>query len=212
MDAFSNLIVFALAFLLGSIPFGFLAGKMRGVDIRKLGSGNIGATNVFRTVGKGPGLAVFLLDAAKGALAVWLTTVITPTQLAPGASMVIAGLLAILGHNFSPWMAWKGGKGIATSAGVLIAVAPWAVLVIFVVWLIVFKLSHYVSLASVLAAMALPLAVWILQWRTGTFDMWILGFAVLAALLAVWRHRSNIQRLRDGTEPQIGGKASKEVR
>jgi glycerol-3-phosphate acyltransferase PlsY len=196
-----NLILIALgAFLLGSIPTGYLVARAKGVDIRKHGSGNIGATNVFRTLGKPLGIFVFLVDALKGFAAVWLGS-----HYGAGSEWagIIAAVTAIAGHNYTPWLGFKGGKGIATSAGVLLALMPWAVLAIAVVWVLVFKISRYVSLASICAAAALPVAVGLL-WFVGCGGNGpLLAFSLAISALAIWRHRTNIQRLRAGTESRF---------
>ena len=191
------------AFLLGSIPTGYLVARAKGVDIRQHGSGNIGATNVFRTLGKPLGIFVFVTDALKGFAAVWLAGRFGGASDWAG---IIAAVAVIAGHNYTPWLGFKGGKGIATSAGVLLALMPWAVLCIAIVWFVVFKVSRYVSLASISAAAALPVAVAAL-WSAGCGGNGpLLGFAVLISALAIWRHRTNIQRLRAGTESRFEGK------
>lgn len=187
------------AFLLGSLPTGYLVARSRGVDIRQHGSGNIGATNVFRTLGKPLGISVFVIDALKGFAAVWLTLHFVPGEW----SGIIAAVAVIAGHNYTPWLGFKGGKGIATSAGVLLALMPLAVLAIAVVWFAVFFASRYVSLASICASAALPLAVAALWWTGHGGNAPLLGFALVISALAIWRHRSNIQRLRDGTESRF---------
>jgi acyl phosphate:glycerol-3-phosphate acyltransferase len=197
-----------LGYLLGSIPTGFLVGKARGVDIRSSGSGNIGATNAFRVLGKTAGTLVLLVDALKGFLACFLAVnVVAPAlDLAPSPVAreflgIAAGIAAILGHNYTVWLRFKGGKGIATSAGVLIAWAPGALLVCLVLWLAVLGLSRYVSVASITAAFCLPLAVAFLH---GSHVM-ILITAFIGAL-AIYKHKSNLQRLRQGTEHRLGSK------
>jgi glycerol-3-phosphate acyltransferase PlsY len=196
-----NLLFTALgAFLLGSIPTGYLVARAKGVDIRQHGSGNIGATNVFRTLGKPLGILVFFIDSLKGFSAVWLANHFG--DVCPWTG-IVAAVAAIAGHNYTPWLGFKGGKGIATSAGVLLALMPWAVLIIAVVWIAVFKISRYVSLASICAAAALPLAVGALWYAGCGGNGPLLGFAVLISALAIWRHRSNIGRLRAGTESRF---------
>ena len=199
-----NLLLTALgAFLLGSIPTGYLVARTKGVDIRQHGSGNIGATNVFRTLGKPLGVFVFMVDALKGFAVVWLAGRFGGASDWAG---IIAAVAVIAGHNYTPWLGFKGGKGIATSAGVLLALMPWAVLCIAIVWFVVFKVSRYVSLASISAATALPVAVAAL-WSAGCGGNGpLLGFSVLISALAIWRHRTNIQRLRAGTESRFEGK------
>lgn len=199
-----NLLLAALgAFLLGSIPTGYLVARAKGVDIRQHGSGNIGATNVFRTLGKPLGVLVFFIDALKGFGAVWLASHFGEAGPWTG---IVAAVAAIAGHNYTPWLGCKGGKGIATSAGVLLALMPWAVLAIALVWIVVFKVSRYVSLASICAAAALPLAVGALWFAGCGGNGPLLAFALLISALAIWRHRSNIERLRAGTESRFEGK------
>ena len=200
-----------VAYLLGSIPTGFLVGKARGIDIRTIGSGNIGATNVFRYFGTAPGLLVLIVDALKGVVAAALVPRILWSALgASGDSLewlqIIAGFAAILGHNFTCWLRFKGGKGIATSAGVLIALVPYALLLIFGVWLLVLGLTRFVSLASICASFALPFATWL---TNGSSTMIIITGAMAA--LAIYKHKSNIQRLLKGTENRIGAKKSSPV-
>ena len=197
-----------IAYLLGSIPTGFLAAKARGLDIRTVGSGNIGATNVFRSLGAPAGVFVLLADAAKGWLAVKVIATLVCDRLCPAAGpearewfQIVAALCAVLGHNYTCWLHFKGGKGIATSAGVLAALVPWALLIILGVWVVVFAASRYVSLASILASLALPFAAW----ATGESTTLIAITAAMAAL-AVYKHRSNIQRLLKGTENRFGRK------
>jgi glycerol-3-phosphate acyltransferase PlsY len=193
------------SYLIGSIPFGYLAGRICGVDIRTKGSGNIGATNALRVLGKKWGYAVFLLDFLKAWLPVklalgWGIALMVHPASAPGA---LAGLCALLGHSFPVWLGFKGGKGIASSAGVMVGLFSLAVfLVCLGMWLLLFTVTRYVSIASIVAAISLPVAVGILvllhraDW---------LGFtvSVVMAALAIWRHRSNIVRLRAGTEPRF---------
>jgi glycerol-3-phosphate acyltransferase PlsY len=198
------------AYLLGSIPTGFLAGKAKGVDIRALGSGNIGATNVLRFLGKPAGILVLLIDALKGYLscAILVPVVILCFALdAPAGGRlreslaVVGGVASILGHNYTCWLRFKGGKGIATSAGVLIGLVPWALLIILAVWLVVFALTRYVSLASVSAAVCLPLAVWLTR---GSAVM--IGISAFLGAMAVFKHRGNLQRLIAGTEHRFGSR------
>ena len=196
------------AYLLGSIPTGFLVGKARGLDVRTLGSGNIGATNVFRILGRPAGFLVLFIDALKGFLACTLVARLAATLAGAPADealrqnlSITAGLCAVLGHNFTCWLRFKGGKGIATSAGVLLAWIPLGLLIVLATWLVVFFLSKYVSLASVLAAAVLPFGVWFT--RSDTVYIWIT--AMLSAL-AIYKHKANIQRLLNGTEHRFGRK------
>jgi glycerol-3-phosphate acyltransferase PlsY len=192
------------AYLLGSIPTGFLVAKAKGVDIRAAGSGNIGATNAMRVLGKPAGIFVLLLDALKGFVAaVFLPILIFrffPTlAVDPG---IVAGVFAVLGHNYTCWLKFKGGKGIATMAGVYLALAPWAVLIALGVFILAVLVTRYVSIGSISAAAALPVTVWIM-----TPHKLLLG-AVTTALcaLAIYKHKSNIQRLIAGTENRLGKK------
>ncbi len=193
------------SYLIGSIPFGYLAGRLCGIDIRTKGSGNIGATNVLRVLGKKWGYAVFLLDFLKAWLPVklalgWGIALMVHPASAPGA---LAGLCALLGHSFPVWLGFKGGKGIASSAGVMVGLFSLAVfLVCLGIWLLLFTVTRYVSIASIVAAVSLPVAVGILVFLHRAD--W-LGFtvSVVMAFLAIWRHRSNIVRLRAGTEPRF---------
>lgn len=195
------------AYLLGSIPFGFLVAKARGVDIRSAGSGNIGATNAMRVLGKPAGIAVLLLDAAKGYAAVkflpLLLLKVLPASF-PGPVMLplLAGICAVLGHNYTCWLKFKGGKGIATTAGVYLALAPWALLIALVVFLLAVAVTRYVSVGSIAAAIALPAAVWIKPPHDHC-----LGLVTTAlGVLAIYKHKTNIQRLRAGTENRLGSK------
>jgi len=199
-----NLIVLA-AYMLGSVPTGFLVAKARGIDIRTVGSGNIGATNVFRILGKPAGIFVLLADAAKGWLAVFVIAKLMAAWFYPAAGStarewfaICAGVAAILGHNYTCWLHFKGGKGIATSAGVLTALVPGPLLIILSVWIIIFVLTRYVSLASIAAAFTLPFAAW----AVGDSLTIILITAALTSL-AIYRHKTNIKRLIDGTESKI---------
>jgi glycerol-3-phosphate acyltransferase PlsY len=207
------------AYLLGSIPFGYLVAKAKGVDIRSVGSGNIGATNAMRVLGKPTGIFVLLMDALKGYLACRLLPPLIFNTLAPhfyGLAVffqgepveiqtrffVIAGICAVLGHNYTCWLNFKGGKGIATTAGVYLALAPWAVLVSLIVFILVVLLTKYVSVGSITAAIALPVTVWAM-----TPHNILLGIVTTAlGALAIWKHKGNIQRLRAGTENRIGRK------
>ena len=203
------LIIAVLSYLIGSVPSGYLVAKSQGIDIREHGSRNIGATNVLRVMGKKWGYLVFFCDSFKGFLAVKLGASIAAHALySPVLGSVIAAIACILGHNYTIWLGFKGGKGIATSAGVLLALFP--VLIVFsvaLIWAVVFFVARYVSLASIVAAVALPCVVFFTTRKSGS-DFWILfGFSVLIAALAVWRHHSNIGRLLNGTESRFGKKS-----
>ncbi len=197
------------AFLLGSIPTGYLVGRARGVDIRKIGSGNIGATNVFRSLGRGPGVFVFACDALKGLAAVLAAAGLIGSDWLPAAAGsvpatagITAGIAAILGHNFTPWLGFKGGKGIATSAGVLLGILPVSVSAALLVWIVLFYTTRFVSVASIGSAVTIPVVTAVLVAFQGANPL-LLWFAVAVGALAIWRHRSNIVRLRAGTESRV---------
>ena len=197
-----------IGYLLGSCPNGFLIGRLRGVDIRQHGSGNIGATNVLRVLGKKWGYLVFALDAFKGfaavRLAFYLASVLNPDGGYRELVGIAGGLACILGHTFPVWLRFRGGKGVATSAGVLLGLMPLAVVSVFLVWLGLFKATRYVSVASIGAAFALPFFVALylrINMLTGAS---LLPFSILIAGVVIWRHRSNIQRLLHGNEQRFG--------
>lgn len=198
-----------VGYLLGSIPSGLIAGKIRGIDIRQHGSGNIGATNAVRTLGKKWGYAVFASDFFKGVVAVLLSRGISLAfHFPPDWPALLAAVGAILGHNFPVWLGFKGGKGIATSAGVIVALFPWPAFVFaLVAWVVVFFATRYVSVASITAALALPVALSVL-WMLGKTSGLYFGVGVVLCVLAIWRHKSNIQRLLAGTEPRFERKKS----
>ena len=206
MPALPFILAGASAFLLGSIPNGFLVAKAKGIDIREHGSKNIGATNVLRVLGKGPGYTVFALDALKGAAAVLLGRFLTgaqPDQLGE----IIAAICCILGHSYTPWLGFKGGKGVATTAGVLLTLfQPLVLLVVLATWLVFFYSTRYVSIASITAAIAIPIAVWLLVVRENSHGSYMLLFSIVVGLLVVLRHKANIARLIAGTEPRFAKK------
>lgn len=202
------IIVFAVAYLFGAIPWGFIIGKMQGIDIREHGSGNIGATNVTRTLGNLLGKVCFLLDSLKGFLPVFIV-MLWAKQLAVNNdyAMITATLATVIGHIFPVYLKFKGGKGISTTGGALLALAPWPFLCSGIIWVIIFKTSRYVSLASIIAAATLPLNAWLLKLigcgkPTGT----ILAFLAILGALAILRHISNIKRLMNGTESRFAKK------
>ena len=192
-----------LGFLLGSVPFSWILARLvGGLDIRSVGSGNVGATNVARALGYGAGAVALLLDAVKGAGAALLGRALAvdgPSEI--GA--LVAGGMAVVGHNFTPFLRFRGGKGVATGAGVFAIVAPQALLASVAVFAVVVGFSRTVSLASLLAAAALPLAAWL-----GGCRGEVTTLALLVALLVIVRHRANLSRLARGEEPRIGQRRS----
>lgn len=207
---FVYLLAAIVGYLLGSFPSGLIVSRTRGIDIREHGSGNIGATNVLRVLGKKWGYLVFGLDALKGFAAVRIAFAIalasSPRIARPELVGITGGLACILGHTFSVWLRFRGGKGVATSAGVLLGLMPLAVVSVFAVWLIVFRVTRYVSVASIGAAAALPFFVLLylrLDLLTGAS---LLPFSILIAGVVVWRHRSNMKRLFEGKEQRFDQK------
>jgi acyl phosphate:glycerol-3-phosphate acyltransferase len=195
------------SYLIGSIPWGYLFARAKGVDIRQHGSGNIGAANVHRVMGKKWGYVVFLCDFLKGLLSVELGSLIAAHfQLSPVLGGVIAGIACVLGHDYSIWLRFKGGKGIATLAGAVLAIFPLAFVSFGVVWIVVFFIGRYTSLASISAAAALPVPVILMVANTEPDFPWLVGFSISMAALAIWRHRGNIVRLANGTENRFGKK------
>ena len=194
------ILVVPLGYLLGSFPSGYLAGRWcAGVDIRQLGSGSTGATNVLRQVGKGPALVVFLVDVFKGSAAV----IVARGLLGAGAYgwLVAAGLAALGGHIWPIWLGGKGGKAVATGFGMLLGLVPAVGLACLGVFLTSLALSRIVSISSVLAAASLPL----LMAAAGAPGAY-LGLGLVAAVMVIWRHRSNLSRLMQGQEPRLGQK------
>lgn len=190
-----------LAYLLGSIPFGYLLVRMRsGKDVRGLGSGNIGATNVARTAGWSTGVATLVLDVAKGFSAVWLMDRLSDNNI---RFMMLAALAAIAGHVFPVWLRFSGGKGVATAAGAFAMVSWPAVAAAMVVFIIVAAFWRYISLASVSAAASLPLLVYLLYAPRHAPPTAVSAGTLLAAALIIWKHKENIRRLLAGTEPRF---------
>ena len=195
-----SLLVLA-AYLLGAIPNGLLLARLKGVDLQKVGSGNIGATNVFRCVGKGWGVLAFVLDAVKG----FVPAFFFPRLLesAPPWLGLACGVAAVAGHNWPVWLKFKGGKGVSTSAGMLLGIAPAAVGIGFAVFALAVALTRWVSLGSILAAVAVPTAY---LWMNGADNRLLAGALVLMGGLVIVKHRANVGRLLKGTEPRIVGK------
>lgn len=197
-----------VAYLVGAVPFGFLIARARGVDIRTVGSGNVGATNVFRSVSKALGLITFALDAFKGFAGV----VFVPRVVAALSGMefaadmrlaVVCGAMTVVGHNWTCFLRFKGGKGVATSAGFLLGVTPAGVGIAFGVWLVVFVAWRYVSVASIVAALVLSAVVWVPLRLYVEHGWWLPAVLSGLGVLAVWKHRSNMVRLMAGTESRF---------
>ena len=195
------------SYLLGSIPFGYLAGRIAGVDIRTCGSGNVGATNVMRTLGKGYGYPVFFADFLKGLVAVKMSILVAarvqPEWISSEIFGIAAAISSVLGHSFPLWLRFKGGKGVATSAGALFGLVPVAALVGVAIWIMIFWLTRYVSVASIAAAAALPFVILITTWLSRTNTKSLFYSSVCLAAVVIWRHRLNLSRLMRGTEPRF---------
>lgn len=188
------------AYLLGSISFGLLAGKLlKGIDIRQFGSGNAGTTNILRTLGTGPAILVLLLDAGKGFTAVLLAQALTGNP----PVMMLAGVTAVLGHNWPLFHRFKGGRGIATSIGILLGLAPLVILIATAIGVLIIAITRYVSLGSIVGASLIPIFMIIFG-----HDISYIIFGVALAVLAVWRHWENITRLLGGTENKLGAKVN----
>ncbi len=220
------------SYLIGSIPFGLIIGKLKGKDIRKEGSGNIGATNVTRVVGKGWGKLCFVLDFLKGAIPVLLVSYVTPKELFPFLTGLVpaawqhfmdsvpdplkvlpslAAFAAVAGHIWPVYLKFKGGKGVSTAAGAILALNPFALIGAAIIWVVTFLISRYVSLASILAAGSMPVFVilfTLLHITRASLPEVLLFF--LLALLTIVKHSSNIRRLRQGTESRFEKKEKSE--
>jgi glycerol-3-phosphate acyltransferase PlsY len=208
----ASLLVIAVAYLLGSIPVGYLLVRIfLQQDVRSVGSGNIGATNVLRSGGKGLGAATFLGDMLKGCAAVWVGGLIG-MALAPDASLrnmqALAALSAVLGHMFPVWLGFKGGKGVATGFGVFLVAAPWAALAAIGVFTLVLLVTRYVSLASILGAASFPPFAWLLV--RGERPAFYIAVQFAVALLIIAKHHQNIRRLLAGTESRFGAPSSRD--
>lgn len=191
----SYIIVVLCSYVIGSIPSGLILGKtLWNVDLREHGSKNIGATNAWRTLGKLPGFIVFVADLLKGMIGVYLGMLLVGTSTA----MIIGGIIAIVGHSLSLFLKFKGGKGVATGLGVIIMLMPTVSAIVFIIWLVIVILSKYVSLASIIAAICVPVFAFILGMPSE-----FVAFGVVAALFVIYRHKSNIGRLMNGTENKI---------
>lgn len=195
-----------LSYLIGSVPAGYIAGRLAGIDIRSVGSGNVGATNVLRVLGKPYGYAVFLFDFFKGVgavrLSILLINVVRPGPQESELVSIFAGVMCVLGHAYPVWLRFKGGKGVATSAGVLFGLMPVAALIVLAVWFVAFQITKYVSVASMVAAVALPVIAGVMV-HFEKAGRPLVYFCAGLAVVIVWRHRSNVSRLIKGTEPSF---------
>lgn len=201
--------VAAVSYLFGSIPFGYILVRVfQGIDVRSIGSGNIGATNVARTGGKGLAISTLLLDALKGWLPVFLVLHLPGIPASSDAQLhtlaAFSALMAVIGHMFPVWLGFKGGKGVATGLGVFLALAPLAVLIAVILFAAIVAFTRYVSLGSILAAATFPVALWFLE--RNLFPAPALAMCVAVALLVIIRHHQNIGRLLKGTESRFGAR------
>jgi glycerol-3-phosphate acyltransferase PlsY len=195
-------ILVAVSYLLGAIPFSYIAGKLiKGIDLREYGSGNLGAANTFRVLGRGAAIPVLLADMGKGYLAVRLVALY---GLDNYIFVLLAAMIVIMGHTYSVFVGFAGGKGVGTTAGTFLAMAPCAVLICLCVWIVVLLISRIVSVASMVSAACLPAAVAVMD-RFGACDshVYVLYLSVFIGLFVIYKHRSNIRRLREGTEKRI---------
>jgi len=199
-----------IAYLIGSFPTGYIVGRLRGIDVRKVGSGNVGATNVTRVLGKQFGYPVFVVDFFKGLVAVLLALAIAHRfqvdSVATDLCAAVGGIFSVVGHSYPVWLGFKGGKGVATSLGGIFGISWVAALIMCAVWIILFKVTRYVSVASIAAAIALPIAMMTLLFLHELQSAVLVYFSVCLAAIVVFRHRSNVSRLLSGTEPRFARK------
>lgn len=189
------IIIIIFGYVIGSIPNGLLIGKnLYGIDLREFGSKNIGATNAFRTLGLYPSLWIFFTDALKGVIAVWVADFFIGTP----SALLLSGIAAIAGHNWSVFLRFTGGRGVATGLGVIAVLVPKVTVLIFLVWAVIVYTTRYVSLASIVAAVLVPIFMWFTNVR-----LEFLYFGIIAALFVVVRHKPNIERLLKGQELKI---------
>ena len=195
---------------MGSFPTGYIVGRLRGVDVRKVGSGNVGATNVTRVLGKQFGYPVFVVDFFKGLGAVLLALAIAHRfqvdSVATDLCAALGGIFSVVGHSYPVWLGFKGGKGVATSLGVIFGISWVSALIMCAVWIILFKATRYVSVASIAAAIALPVAMMTLLFLHELPSPVLVYFSLCLAAIVVFRHRSNVSRLLSGTEPRFARK------
>jgi glycerol-3-phosphate acyltransferase PlsY len=195
-----------VGYVVGSVPFGYIAGRLAGVDIRKIGSSNVGATNVVRTLGKRFGYPVFLLDFLKGVAAVEMSILVfnhSSAQISRELCAIVGGACCVVGHLFPIWLGFKGGKGVATSGGVIFGLMPLVALVMAFVWIVVFQTTRYVSVASIAAVIAMPIAAGAMLHFGKLHAPVLFYFSLCLAALVVVRHRSNFSRLASGAEQRF---------
>lgn len=198
-DVLARAAVLVTAYLLGSIPFSYLVARRRGVDVRTVGSGNVGATNVMRNVGRGAGLLAFALDFLKGAAASLMGRLVEPDSPLPA----LCATMAVLGHMYPVWLRFRGGKGVATGAGAFLPLAPAATVAALATFGVVLAASRYVSIASIAGTLVLAFAAFLLGAPTS-----VVRAAAGMAVLIVWKHRANLQRIAHGTESRMGARRS----
>lgn len=192
---YTVILLLIFSYLFGSIPFSLIISKtFYNIDLREHGSGNVGTTNTFRILGKKAGIVVLILDLLKGAIPVWIAMLVSTDVDFP---VVIFGVVAAIGHVYSIFLKFKGGKAVATGGGAILAAAPFIFLVVLATFLITLKLSKYVSLGSVLAAVALLISVLF------TGDLFMIGFGIILGIIVIVKHISNMKRIKEGTEPKI---------
>jgi acyl phosphate:glycerol-3-phosphate acyltransferase len=195
-----EILLILFGYLMGSVPVGVILGLKSGIDVRETGSGNVGATNVARVVGRRQGILTLIADTAKGFL-----PVILAMQLGASlAATVLVGAAAFLGHLYPIFLKFKGGKGVATALGVFLAEAPLATLVLVGLFGVTVLTSRIVSLSSIIAALAAPIIFWLFS-----YPPWVVGIAAFIALAITWRHRSNLRRMMNGSEPRFGSISSR---
>jgi acyl phosphate:glycerol-3-phosphate acyltransferase len=206
--SFATIALFA--YLIGSIPAGYLVARLVGVDIRTVGSGNIGATNVLRTLGKRYGYPVFLFDFLKGVVAVKMSIFIheKSVTLAPSPELfgILGGICCVLGHSYPIWLRFKGGKGVATSGGVVFGLMPVVAVIAGLVWIVAFQATRYVSVASIAALLSMPVASGLMLWLGYLPAPALFYFSLGLAGIVIIRHRTNLSRLAHGRESRFGRK------
>ncbi len=199
-----------IAYLIGSFPTGYIVGRLRGIDVRKVGSGNVGATNVTRVLGKQFGYPVFVIDFSKGLVAVLSAVAIAHRfqvdSVTTDLCAALGGIFSVVGHSYPVWLCFKGGKGVATSLGVIFGISWVSAIIMCAVWIILFKVTRYVSVASIAAAIALPIAMMTLLFLHELRSPALVYFSLCLAAIVIFRHRSNVSRLLSGTEPRFARK------